>query len=130
MVEVQPMPPPPMETPEEPMEKTMSVAEVCEAIVNLKGRLQTDAATGKVTTVWLNRTSARDDDMKMLRFLPDLTVLNITGTFISDSGLEHLHEVKSLRRIYLARTKGTERGIAQLREAIPELRIMLLTSAP
>ena len=56
-------------------------------------------------------------------YLNNLTYLNLYGTDISDLSLESISQMKSLKSLYLWNTKVTKKGVAQLREQLPDLNI-------
>jgi hypothetical protein len=47
-------------------------------------------------------------------------VLDLSGTAITDEGLNHLEPLRNLRHLYLLNTKVTEEGVRQLREKLPK----------
>jgi hypothetical protein len=49
-----------------------------------------------------------------------LSYLWLDGTKVSDAGLEHLKELKKLRSLTLRKTTVTEKGIAELKKALPK----------
>lgn len=56
-----------------------------------------------------------DDQLASLKGLGNLIFsLNLRGTEVSDKGLEHLKDLKSLTRLHLERTKITDAGLANL----------------
>jgi hypothetical protein len=63
----------------------------------------------------LRALAERGTDIKALSFRND----------ISDAGLEHLHAVKSLRRLVLNESKATEEGVQKLQDAVPTLEVHL-----
>ena len=71
----------------------------------------------------LDNTSITDEGIEKLVFLNNLTYLNLYGTDISDLSLESISQMKSLKSLYLWNTKVTKKGVAQLREQLPDLNI-------
>jgi hypothetical protein len=59
-----------------------------------------------------------------LKGLKNLTLLNLSGTQVSDAGLAHLRELPSLRLIGLKDTRVTDAGIASLQEGAPMVRVV------
>jgi hypothetical protein len=54
--------------------------------------------------------------------------VTLDNTDITNAGLEHLKGLPNLRSLNLHKTKVTEEGLRQLREALPKCRIT--TDAP
>ncbi len=57
--------------------------------------------------------------------LGSLTRLWLSNTAVSDEGLKTLHGMKGLRWVIVGGTKVTEKGIAALRQAIPQVKTEL-----
>ena len=55
--------------------------------------------------------------------LSSLDYFYLSGTKISDAGLEHLKGLKNLKVLRLDRTKVTDAGVAELKKALPGCRI-------
>ena len=55
--------------------------------------------------------------------LSQLEVLELKGTKITDTGLEHLKGLKRLQILSLFQTKVTDAGIERLQKALPKARI-------
>ncbi len=64
-----------------------------------------------------------DDDLVYLEPLSEVVILNLEGAPITDAGLMHLKGLKKLNWVNLARTDVSERGMAQLRRALPKASI-------
>jgi hypothetical protein len=56
--------------------------------------------------------------------LPELRELHITGTAITDHGLQDVKALRKLTWLVLTNTKATDRGVRSLRNAIPRLEII------
>lgn len=80
--------------------------------------------------LWLNGTAVDDDGLENLKELGELKLLGLSGTKISDAGLKILKSLKSLIRLYLFNTQATEEGVAELRAALPKLRVKWKRAAP
>ncbi len=99
------------------------------AQLNLRGREITNAGLVNLkdlkglTTLHLENTKVTDDGLVQLKGLENLEYLNLYGTAVTDAGLKHLAGLKKLRKIYLWQTQVTDAGAAELKAAIPELRI-------
>jgi hypothetical protein len=69
--------------------------------------------------------------MMHLGHLPALEVVNLYGTGVTDAGLQHLANLKHLKKIFLWQSKVTENGAKQLRAAIPGVEVILdLSNTP
>lgn len=55
-----------------------------------------------------------DDHLKPLANMPLLVSVNLRGTKITNAGLVHLKDVKSLKRLHLEKTAITDEGLANL----------------
>ena len=69
----------------------------------------------------LEKTQITDAGLKHLASLKQLELLNLFGCDISDSGLTHLHALPKLTSLFVAETKVTEPGVAELRKGVPKL---------
>jgi hypothetical protein len=56
--------------------------------------------------------------------LRHVEILNINSPNVTDEGLSHLVDLKRLQRLCLVRSRVTERGVEELRRAIPGLKII------
>ena len=65
-----------------------------------------------------------DDGVRALAILPDLEVLWITRCRVTDDIIPVLAKLKKLRELNVRNTEVTERGIEQLRQALPGCRIV------
>jgi len=74
-------------------------------------------------SISLGLTKVTDNDLKLLRSMPELQSIGLEGTAISDGGLRHLRGLRHLKQIYLNSTQVTEDGIDWLRKEFPELSI-------
>ena len=55
-----------------------------------------------------------DDHLKPLANMPLLVSINLRGTAITNAGLAHLKQAKSLKRLHLEKTQITDEGLAHL----------------
>jgi hypothetical protein len=83
-------------------------------IVGLKG----------LTIVSLDRTKVTDSGLARFSALPVLSGLSLKKTGITDAGLGHLARVKELGQLSLDGTCVTAKGIADLKKALPKLKIL------
>ena len=56
----------------------------------------------------------KDDELLLLKDMPNLVELNLGGLNISDTSLAHIKPLKNLVRLQLHKTKITDRGLANL----------------
>lgn len=68
-----------------------------------------------VVRVDLSRRSITDEDLALLKNLPQLQELELTETSVSDAGIEHLKDLVNLRRLVMADTAITSEALAHLR---------------
>jgi hypothetical protein len=47
----------------------------------------------------------------------------VTGSRVTDAGLDKLHGLKGLRELTVTGSRVTEAGAARIRKALPELRL-------
>ena len=71
----------------------------------------------------LEGTRITDAGLKDLRQLKDLHWLDLSGNQITDAGLKDLKEIKGLRELWLIETKTTDAGLTDLKRALPKLRV-------
>jgi hypothetical protein len=97
--------------------------------VSLKSTPVTDASlshlsglTG-VQHLHLGNTQVSDSGLSHLRGLTNLSWLALNDTQVTDAGLSHLHGLPSLQWLWLNGTDVTEKGRAELKLALPHLRI-------
>ena len=64
-----------------------------------------------------------DADLRLLTGLTRLEALELMSTGITDAGLEAVAELRALKTVYLARTRVTANGLAELRHRRPDLTI-------
>lgn len=64
------------------------------------------------------------DGLAELKHLRGLRTLRLEGLEVSDADLEQLATLKSLRLLYLSWTNVTETGIARIKRALPECRVV------
>jgi mono/diheme cytochrome c family protein/uncharacterized membrane protein len=71
-----------------------------------------------ITRLNLEKTLITDAGLAHLKDMPNLEQLNIYGTNITDKGLAHLSNCKNLKVIYLWGTKTTPQGIENLKKIL------------
>ncbi len=107
------------------------VAELGDSVVSLNLRdtkitsegLKHLAGLTKLRRLHLERTVVDDEGMPHLSGLKDLEYLNLYGTKITDTALSSLAELKNLKKIFVWQTGVTDAGCAELRSALPDLKI-------
>jgi hypothetical protein len=60
-----------------------------------------------------------NSDLIHLGRLPNLESLCLDGSPISDAGLQHLYPLKTLTRVSLSNTQVTQKGVDDLKHALP-----------
>lgn len=105
-----------------PAEPTLTPSEAVAALEKAGGRVEL-SADGPVA-VFLNRTTIDDRTLRPVKFLPSIKVLNLSGTAVSDAGVEHLLGLAALERLYWHKSGLTRAGLARLQQAIPKLQIL------
>ena len=65
-----------------------------------------------------------DDGLHHLTNMKKLEVLKIASPFITDKGVEHLGQLTNLKWLYVNGTAITDDGVAELRQALPDCRIV------
>jgi len=70
----------------------------------------------------LRGTSVTDDDLAILRDIEKLTVLDISGTKVSDKGLKCIALCPDLRLVLFENSDITRNGFSKLRESRPSVR--------
>lgn len=92
------------------------------------GVLQQLAELNQLERVELAWTRITDDGLQSLQGLQALKSLDLSYTGITDDGLKRLAGLKSLRTLILSGTSISESASEQLREALPDTRIIGLPS--
>ncbi len=64
----------------------------------------------------LRGKEVKDEDLILLKDMPNLTELNLGGTTFTDAGMVHLKPLKNLTRLQLHNTKITDAGLVNLKE--------------
>jgi hypothetical protein len=84
-----------------------------------------DRLSQRVVAVHLVSEEVDDGWIKeYLSGLRHVEILNINSPNVTDEGLSHLVDLRRLQRLSLVRTRVTERGVEELRRAIPGLKII------
>ncbi|HET6878582.1 MAG TPA: hypothetical protein VFI31_00320 [Pirellulales bacterium] len=72
----------------------------------------------------LNFSPLSDDGLASLKDLPKLRAVNLKVTHCTDAGLRHLEKMPWLEEIDLTLTCVTDEGVAALRKALPDTKIV------
>lgn len=83
-----------------------------------------DHLFSSVHDVDLGEEPVTDADLVVLHELPELVVLNLSGSRVTDNGLKHLECFSSLRVLYLTRTRVSSEGVKRLKETLKECEIV------
>ena len=75
------------------------------------------------TSLRLNNTQVTDAGLQHLAGLDKLIILGLFKTQITDRGLQHLKTLKSLQSLQVANSTVTAAGIADLKAALPNLKV-------
>ena len=78
----------------------------------------------KLQRLHLDGTDVTDAQLKQLSQLPELSYLNLYNTQISDAALVTLQDYPSLKKVFVSQTKVSKKGIAQLKQARPDLELI------
>lgn len=90
----------------------------------------TDGVLGEVkkfnnlTWLSLKNTSVTDRGIENLTKLPYLTYLNLVSSKVTDQSIESISSLKTLEEVYLWNSKVSAQGIARLRKALPDAKIL------
>lgn len=87
-------------------------------MVHLKG-------LAELEQLHLEGTRIGDSGLANLKDLKKLTYLNLYNTGVSDAGLAHLAGLTALKNLYLWQTKVTGAGVAKLKQALPNVQVVL-----
>ena len=115
----------PKDRPSQPAASS-EVLQAIEAIDKLGGdcSAENDDDDGPIVTVTLGGTRATDADLAWLKSFPKLRTLDLSATPITDAGMVHIKQLNQLQTLNLTGTKVTNAGIADLRTALPRVRIV------
>jgi mono/diheme cytochrome c family protein/uncharacterized membrane protein len=81
------------------------------------------ASLKNITRLNLEKTLITDAGLAYLKDMPNLEQLNIYGTNITDKGLAHLSNCKNLKVLFLWGTKTTPQGIENLQKILRGIQI-------
>lgn len=98
--------------------------------VNVRGKEIDDnglallAEVPSLVRLHLEKTKITDAGLKHLAKLENLEYLNVYGTEVTDAGLDAFVPLKKLQKVYTWQTKVTIDGVAKLKAARPDLKII------
>ena len=72
----------------------------------------------------MEKTELTDAGLKHLLALENLSYLNVYGTKVTDASIEDIVKIKSLKKVYIWETGITIEGVAKLKAARPDLKII------
>jgi hypothetical protein len=75
-------------------------------------------------SLYVRNTQVGDAGLKQLEGLTQLNSLYLANTLVSDAGLTHLERMQGLKQLWLRGTLVSEAGAAQLRQALPDCKIV------
>ncbi|MFQ5733051.1 MAG: hypothetical protein ACE5KM_14005 [Planctomycetaceae bacterium] len=73
--------------------------------------------SGEISKIDFQGTDVADADLALLKHFPYVTVVNLSGTRITDAGLKHLTVLPRLRELYLFNVGIGDKGLAQLKDS-------------
>lgn len=99
-----------------PLEEPMSLDEAMRTLKSLGGVVEMNVREGdlRVTAITLSDPRVQDDDLRMLKALPGLEIVRLTGTSVTDTCLPRLKALPQLRIAVVSGTKVSEEGMEDL----------------
>lgn len=73
----------------------------------------------------LEDTDISDVDLQFVKAFASLEELNLEGTRVTDAGLAHICEMSTLKEVSLKKTGVTNQGVAKLRDSIPSCIVLV-----
>ncbi len=70
------------------------------------------------------RVRLHDSALKVLKDFPDLEILNVSDSLVSDAGLKTIAELKRLKKLNVSASAVTEDGVIELKKALPDCEII------
>ena len=90
--------------------------------VNVDPRGTIDESTavfGQAISNAMTMHQARDFELVNLEHFPDLLELDVSGSLITDAGLEHLKPLTTLKKLAITNTQLTKAGMSEFRKTHP-----------
>lgn len=78
---------------------------------------------GSVRAALCHESRIEDEDLAKFKHFKKINTIVLSGRPITDKGLKHLQGVKTLVLVGLENTKVTDKGVAELRKALPRATI-------
>lgn len=95
-----------------------SASEESESQLTAKAQLQklggVVSGTDSISVNLMGNPNVKDDDLKLLSGIDQLTYLNVRDTEIGDAGMAHLASIKTLETLDISNTKVTDEGLKHL----------------
>lgn len=76
-----------------------------------------------IASLDLTNSAIEDDQLILVAKTQTATDINLTSTKITDAGVEHLHELRSLRLLNLTNTSVSQPAIEALKKRLPNLKV-------
>jgi hypothetical protein len=105
-----------------PEEQEKAIAEIQK--LGGKVTIDKDKPAKPVLEVHLSGTRVTDAGLEHLRGLTELILLNLMNTQVTDAGLEHIKGLKNLQTLNLTGTKVTDEGVKNLKQSLPKCNIV------
>jgi hypothetical protein len=83
-----------------------------------------------VYAINLARTEVQTEDLQILRYTPNLTVLWLSNTNIGDDALIHILKLRQLEELAIENTRISRAGLADLQKEIPHTRVVTEPLSP
>lgn len=82
------------------------------------------AGLSQLRLLHLGQTNVTDDGLVHLLALP-LVLLDLSGTRVTDAGLVHLHDMISLKEVWIVGCACSREGVERLRSALPGCKVVV-----
>jgi len=89
-------------------------AAAAQKMLKARGAKLNNDDLSNVTRITLDHSDVTDDDLKLLKAIPQLTHLRLSDTGIGDAGLAHLATLTKLRVLKIDKTKVSGQGLKHL----------------
>lgn len=78
----------------------------------------------EIASIAMSSPRVTDDELPLLQAFPELRVLDLNYSQVTDAGLKHLKELQHLEEIYLKETSVTARGVEAFKAEHPSVFIV------
>lgn len=99
-----------------------SQADTHQKLVDMEAVVALDE-TGKIVSVEFDKPTHGDDVVELLKEIPTLKSISLSGSGITDAGLDKLQAITTLEAVGLEDTRVTPRAVRRLQEALPDTKI-------